>query len=320
MPPKYYLPDQTNALQRVKLRLLDRRQPLPPFPKHAQIQTVSGCNAHCIFCPNKKTELQIEPGRRMDMALFHKIVEELIEGGVERLSPYLMNESMLDSDLPERVAYITKRKSPAQYTKINSHGGLLTERMAKGLLDAGLNRLTFSVHGIEPEPYEQVMNLKLDRVLANIDRFLELKREGGYQRPRVRIAMLVTKMLEPQLPKIREYWGSRGIKIKLNKLENRGHHKGIQSDKIASHALRTFDWCNRMFDQIYILHDGRLVMCCADWEQTGIMGDASRNSIREIWNGEKYDKYRQRFLAGSVKGMICDGCSKDAVGGDDEDE
>ncbi|MCX7014381.1 MAG: radical SAM protein [Candidatus Sumerlaeota bacterium] len=317
--PRYCLPDSSVGLfMRLRWTWLERRKPAPAFPLHVQIQAVTGCNADCVFCPNRKTDLDIRPGQRMDPNLFERIVDECVDGGVERISPYLMNESMLDPQLPERVAYITKRKTPRQYSKINSNGALLTERMAKGLLDAGLDRLNFSVHGIEPEPYRQAMGMPLEPVLRNIDRFLELKRDGRYKRPRVRVVMLMTQLLEPQLPAIQAYWKARGVEAHIRQIENRGAHKNIQSASIAVRELAAFQWCNRMFEQAYILHDGRMVLCCADWEQTSIMGDCSRQSIREIWLGSKYQGFRRRFLRGAVKGMLCDGCRKDPT--DDEDD
>lgn len=314
MPPKYFMPELEPPLRRLKLRYIDKRLPVPSVPEHVQIQTVSGCNANCIFCPNKKTELDIPVGRRMDWELYKSIIDECIDWGIKRFSPYLMNESMLDPDLPKRVRYITDHKKPWQFTKINSHGGLLTERMARELLDSGLDRINFSVQGLDPEIYQNVMNLPLQKTLDNIDRLLELKRAGGYKKPRIRVCMLVTKYLEPQLPKIREYWGARGVKINLNQLENRGNHKGLHNEEIALRELKNYNWCNRMFEQLYILYDGRLVMCCADWEQTGVMGDRKEKTLREIWEGEVYRRYRRNFLTGQVKGMICDGCTKDAAG------
>ncbi len=320
MPPKYYIPSLVkNPLTRLKYRLVDRREPMPDRPLAVQIQSVSGCNADCIFCPNKKTELEIPIGKRMDMGLYKSIVDQCIEMGVRRYSPYLMNESMLDPQLPERVAYITERKQPWMYTKINSHGGLMTERMAKGLLDAGLDRLNFSVQGINPDAYEKIMGLRFDKVLKNIERLIEMKREGNYKM-RIRVVMLDTSEIHDDLPKIRKFWKQRGIKIHVNQLENRGHHKNIKSDEIAVHELKTFDWCTRLFDQIYVLYDGRLVQCCADWEQTGIMGDLSKNTLRDVWMGSAYMNFRKRFLEGDVKGTICDGCTKDDAGTDDEDE
>jgi MoaA/NifB/PqqE/SkfB family radical SAM enzyme len=225
-----------------------------------------------------------------------------------------MNEPMLDTEFPQRVRYIADHKKSNQFTKINSHGGLLTERMAKGILDSGLDRVNFSVQGLDPEIYQKVMGIPLQKTLDNIDRLLELKRDGNYKKPRVRVCMLVTNYLEPQLPAIRKYWKDRGVKINLNQLENRGNHKALHTEEIALRSLDPYSWCNRMFEQMYILSDGRMVMCCADWEQTGVMGDGATTPLREIWNGDTYRRYRANFLKGDVKGTICDGCTKDAAG------
>jgi MoaA/NifB/PqqE/SkfB family radical SAM enzyme len=315
MPALYYLPAAVNnPLVRFKYRCIDWRRPMPAAPRHVQIQTVSGCNANCVFCPNKKTELDIPMGRRMDWGLYRSIVDQCVELGVPRFSPYLMNEPMLDPEIPERIAYISKRKKSWQFTKINSHGGLLTERMAQGLLDSGLNKLHFSVQGLDPDVYWRIMRLKLDKTLRNIERFLELKEQGNYKLPKVKVLMLDTSEIHGHLSRIRQYWKSLGVRVKINQIENRANHCGIQANEIAVRDLQPFDWCCRLFNQIYVLYDGRLVQCCADWEQSSIMGDLSKEPLYAIWHGPRYMKLRQKFLDGQIAGMLCDGCSKDAVG------
>ena len=320
MTATYYVPADVTPLQRLKLRFIDGRKPLPDVPEHVQIQTVSGCNANCNFCPNQKTEIEIPYGNRMDWDLYRSIVDQCIDLGVKRFSPYLMNESMIDPELPERVAYITRhpRRKPFQFVKLVSHGGLLSERMAKGLLDAGIDRIHFSVQGIDPDVYFKIMQLKFEKTLRNIERLMELKEQGGYAVPKVRVLMLDTVEIHDQLPEIRAFWAERGIKIHVNQLENRGHHSKLHNEDIAVHDLQPFDWCKRMFNQIYILQDGRLVQCCADWEQSSIMGDLSSQRLQDIWMGDKYRDFRKRFLDGNVTGMLCDGCTKDAVGDEDE--
>ncbi|MCD6385094.1 radical SAM protein [Candidatus Sumerlaeota bacterium] len=309
--PKYYLKEQTSAIARLWREKVWHQRPLPDFPTDAQIQTITGCNARCIFCPAGKTKRRIIPGQKMPEKLYYKIIDELLDRGITRISPYLMNEPLLDKRLPELIYYITQRKSNNTFTKLNTNGALLTEDMAKGILDSGLDRLNFSVHGIVPEIYEKTMvGLKLDVVLRNIDRFLELKRNGNYKKPRVRVTMVKTRVLEPQIPRILAYWGERGVKVNLQPLENRVN-KQIENQKLELREFEPFTWCNRMFEQVYILADGRLVLCCVDWEQTTIMGDLREQTLYEIWHSEKYRRYRQRFLAGELDGMLCAGCKKE---------
>ena len=68
----------------------------PGPPDHLLIQTVTGCNGRCRFCPNCKTRRSIPAGRRMDWGLYRTVIDQCLELGVHRFSVYLMNEPMLD--------------------------------------------------------------------------------------------------------------------------------------------------------------------------------------------------------------------------------
>jgi len=308
----YYIPsDHKNILAKIKLRLKDGKKPLPKAPKAAQIQTISGCNGDCVFCPNNKTKIKIPYKQAMKWDLYKSIIDQCISLGVRRISPYLMNEPLLDPEMPERVLYISKNKKFNQYTKINSNGSLLTEKMARGLLDSGLTKLHFSVQGIDPGNYFDLMKLQFDTVVKNIERIVELKEQGNYKKIQLRIVMLDTKDIHPHLEDIRTFWDKRGLKIHLNQMENRGHHDSIKTSSISFNKLSMFNWCNRLFRQMYVLYDGRMVQCCSDWEQSKVLGNLNDESLENIWNGNEYMSFRKKFLQGDVKGSICHGCSKD---------
>ena len=279
-------------------------------PENVQIQTVTGCNGGCIFCPNGKTQRKIPIGRRMDGKLFQSVADQCLDLNVRRYTLYLMNEPLLDPHLPERIAYISTRIKKPQYTKITTHGGLLTENMTIRLLDAGLDKLKISVQSINPETYRHIMNLPLERTLKNIDRFMDLKEKGGYQRPRLEIVTVDAIQTRHELPRIRRYWQKRQIKLHIEPVENRIDHTEIRNTAVSADRLVPFSWCRRLLEQIFVLHDGRMVLCCSDWEQKSVMGDVTKNRIADIWHGAKYADYRRRFAAGDIDGMICSGCTK----------
>ncbi len=246
----------------------------------------------------------------MDWDLYHAIVDQCIELGVRRYSVYLMNEPMLDPDLPQRIAYVSARIKKPQYVKVTSHGGLLTQRMAKGLLDSGLNKLKISVQSLNADTYRHIMRLPLKKTLSNIDRLLELKKQGGYKLPRLEIVMVDSVQTHNEIPRIRQYWQDRNIKLYVEPVENRADQQNIRDTAVGAQKLRVFSWCRRLMEQIYILYDGRMVQCCADWEQRSIMGDLTKESLADVWYGARYSDYRHRFAAGDVKGMICACCRK----------
>jgi len=305
---KYYIPDREISLaEKIKRLVLKREWPVWDFPRIIQIQTVAACNAHCVFCPHGKTKNPLPKGR-MDWDLYRAIIDECTRYRMWRISPYLMNEPLMDPEIGERIRYISSRKKFPTYTKINTNASLLTEEMSRDLIDSGLDILTCSVHGIDKEKYESTMvGLRLEQVLENIDRFLELQKKLKKKKPELRVTMVRTKLIEPDVPKILSYWKKRGVKVSIRPMSNRVNAK-VASLGINARPLEPFDWCVRMMQQAYVNIRGELLLCCNDWEQTTILGDVRKQSIREIWNGEKYNDIRRRFLAGKWKGLLCAAC------------
>ncbi len=279
-------------------------------PDHVQIQTVTGCNAQCIFCPNGKTRSHIPKGRRMGWDLYRSVVDQCIELGIRRYSVYLMNGPMLDHELADRVAFVSARIKKPQYVKVTSHGGLLTERMVKGLLDSGFDKLKISVQSLDADTYRNIMGLPLAKTLKNIDLFLELKKKGDYKSPRLEIVMVDSIQTHDEIPRIRRYWQDRNIKVYIEPVENRADQHNIRETAVSQHRLTSFSWCRRLMEQIYILFDGRMVQCCADWDQRSIMGDLTAQCLADIWYGRRFSDYRLRFAEGDVRGMICACCHK----------
>ncbi|MCU0561374.1 MAG: radical SAM protein [Desulfobacterales bacterium] len=278
----------------------------PGPPDHLLIQTVTGCNGRCRFCPNSKTRRSIPTGRRMAGELFRTVIDQCLELGVRRFSVYLMNEPMLDPELPQRIAYIAARIRKPQYVKVISNGSLLTERMARGLLDSGLDKLKLSVQSLDPHTYREVTGLPLARTLRNIARLMELKAAAGAKRPRLEVAMVDSELARAELPAAHRFWQAQGVRLSVQPMENRAGHAAIRQS--ATGNLERFTGCRRLSEQLGVLQDGRVVQCCADWEQQGVMGDLTRQRISDVWRAPRYGEFRRRLAAWDVAGMICAGC------------
>jgi hypothetical protein len=72
--------------------------------------------------------------------------------------------------------------------------------------------------------------------------------------------------------------------------------------------------CYRQWLTFTALWDGRVALCCADFDGRVILGDLRTSSIREIWNGEPYRKVRREHLAsgGPATCRACDLPKKDS--------
>lgn len=303
----FFLPQDLKKHETFFRRYVLRHKPLKSFPSVIQIQTQTGCNASCIFCPNGKTSKKLDSGK-MDENLFYKIIDEAVKYPVKRISPYLMNEPLLDKRLPDFISYIAKKRNPGTIIKINTNGSYLTEDLAVKLINSGLDKLHFSFHGIRKETYEKSMqNLNYEETLKKINIFLEIKEKMKADKPKVKVTMIHTIEIDKELDEIRRYWNSKGVAVNIHALENRAH-EAVAKKQLNVKPMRTLSDCDRLFQQAYILFNGDCVLCCVDWERTTILGNVAQNSLYDVWNNKAYIDYRRNYLAGNLKGTLCEKC------------
>lgn len=144
-----------NILSALCLRFLKKKKEYE-F-KIVQIQTLSGCNYSCGFCPIGKTKL---PSGKMTMTLYMKIIDELKDfRGI--IHPYLSNEPLLDKRIVE-LCRIAKEKTCASII-IQTNGSLLTKDLA-----AELSRYAFIIVNDYTENNEVIKKIKGYGIKKNI--------------------------------------------------------------------------------------------------------------------------------------------------------
>ena len=310
---RYYM-DQPgdSTFARVRNRLT--RRPVPEFPRTLQIQTFTGCNADCIFCPYGST-YETQPKGKMTPELFERIIDEAAEHDVRRISPYLMNEPLMDRELFNRVRMINER-IPACKVVLTSNGHFLTPPVVDALFELGdgLHEIYISFQGIEKESYEATMrgNMDFDRTLANVTHFIGTQRRRGLLRPKLWVTMVDTAVIDAR--EAVAYWQKLGVASKYTTLENRGGNIENAESFSKSHRMRFFDNCQRLFKQGYIMFNGDMVLCCVDYSREQVLGNITGSSIHEVWNGEVAREIRRRYIACEQDRLpLCGNCKIDEV-------
>lgn len=295
---------ETPARRRVPA-VISRDEELP-FPGEIQIQTNTACNAACIMCPYPETSKEL-PNGRMSEDLYRRILDECArENAVWRLEPFLMNEPFTDTRMVEWIA-MAKQAVPKAAVTVTTNGALLTPAVADRLILSGLDAIWFSFNGATRETYEKIMGVSFEKVSANIDYLLAVKPESL----RVFTNMIETVVMAPEIEENIRRWHSRGVGSGTSQLVNRaGNVKNfvdLNYRPVNSEPVRI---CDLLFHKMYILYNGDAVLCCMDWRRTVVMGNVQRQSIREIWHGEKYRSYRRAHIEGRGKEMkLCGDCS-----------
>jgi MoaA/NifB/PqqE/SkfB family radical SAM enzyme len=277
-----------------RLLLATGRDRAPRWPEIVQIESTNICNAKCVFCP--RDEMQRRQGI-MSTELFRKIVDECADLGITHVRMHNYGEAFIDRQLVEKVRY-AKQKGIKEVGMI-SNGSLITEPVARGMIEAGLDAINISVDAAGKEVFEATrVGLKYDKVIANIERLVRLRAESGRRRPKL-ILSFVRQNNSADEQAFIHHWSKVADKIHVTDLHNWAGTLNAESDVNYP--------CYRPWLTFTVLWDGRVSLCCADFDGKTILGDLNTHSIAEIWNAPPYREARRQHLE-SGGPDICRAC------------
>ena len=276
--------DQINALESV------------PLFTRIQIQTVSWCNRSCVFCPSGKFPVEKV---FMSVEVYHRIIDQLQAlNYAGRISPYLMNESLLDKRLPAFIAY-TRAHCPESWIAINTNGDALSETLLERLFDAGLNSLDVNAYDSAAQHAKH-----LELATRFTARRGDITLRTGYSNPFFQGDNIPrsTKLLNCR---DMSFWEPRFLaKIATPDMQNRSGN--IPGARQVTAPLPV--GCPRPSQQMYVNYRGEAVLCCNDWRFEVIMGDTAQATLAEIWMNDKYQRYRHNLQQKNRAMPLCSTC------------
>ncbi len=268
----------------------------PPMFTRIQIQTVSWCNRSCAFCPSGKFPV----GKTfMPLDVYHRVIDQLHAlDFCGRISPYLMNESLLDKRLPDLIAY-ARQQCPESWIAINTNGDAVSASLIERLFDTGLNCMDINAYD-DVAQYESFLALAEQRrrpaCRYPTDEWLSgSKFQGcGFAPSHQTLALPGYERLGTPLSR-----PSRCVGFA---------QPGRQCPRRHPVGRATGHGCERPFRQMYINHRGEAVLCCNDWRFEVVMGDTAEAFLDEIWNNGKYRTYREHLQRDDRHLPLCASC------------
>ena len=199
----------------------------------------------------------------MTFDLFRKIVDECAELGITHVRVHNYGEPFVDRQLVEKVRY-AKQKGIQEVGMI-SNGSLITEEVARGMIEAGLDAINISVDASGKEVFESTrIGLKYDKVIANIERLVRIRAELGQ----------AAAQADPLVRPAEQLARRAGLHRALERHRRQdSHHRPAQ---LGRHAQRESDVnypCYRPWLTFTVLWDGRVSLCCADFDGRTVLGD-----------------------------------------------
>jgi sulfatase maturation enzyme AslB (radical SAM superfamily) len=270
------------------------RDRAPRLPEIVQIESTNICNARCVFCP--RDQMRRRQGV-MDEALFRKVVDECAALGIGHVRLHNYGEPFVDRHLSEKVAY-AKQQGIAEVGVI-SNGSLIDEQVARAVIEAGLDAINISVDASGREVFERTrVGLVYGTVIANIERLVRIRSELGRTHPRLILSFVRQHNSEEEHAFI-EHWRAIADKIHITDIHNWAGT--LNRDSEVRYP------CYRQWLTFTVLWDGRVSLCCADFDGRVVLGDMRTSTIREVWDGDAYRRVRREHLE-SGGPDICRAC------------
>lgn len=265
------------------------------FPLHLDIESTNSCNLRCPMCGRNWMKEKIGD---IGWGLFTKIIDEAAKYHLPSIKLNYRGEPMLHSDISKMVSY-AKEKGILE-VQFNTNGLLLNKEKAGELIDAGLDRIIFSIDGATKETYEKIRRgSNYEQVVNNIKNLVRLRNKRGLKRPLVRVQMVKMPGNKNEVEDFIRMW----LPV-VNRVAVSTERNPLGTKKKVEHFP-----CSQIWQRLMICWDGEVRMCCGDWYGEFALGNVKEVSIYNIWHGEKLNKVRKLHSEGSFdKIPVCACC------------
>lgn len=134
--------------------------PAPTFSLTVQVEPTNCCNIDCIMCSrNKKRKLGY-----MDFDTFKKVVDQSLSAGAVGIRLYHMGEPLIHKSILKFIEYFKLRVQELGFEPpfmprgigTQTNGIMLKDNLAKDLMGAGIDEISFSIDGRTPEEFEKI--------------------------------------------------------------------------------------------------------------------------------------------------------------------
>ncbi len=275
-----------------------------PLPQVIRIEPAASCNFKCIHCP---TGLGMSPTGVMTIETFNQLASNLEKIVAQQkhlfkvIVLYHGGEPLLNKNFFEMVQ---RSKTLAKFVKTVTNGSRLNNETIEQIIDSELDQIEISLDGISAQENNKIrlnpVGSTFESVSQQVIELIKRRREKGKLLPKVLISNTqVPETVEqvensPQPPQyMLDAFQEVTDDITYNcnwALVWPGMPIRIQDKPERNH-------CDHVVSTMTIRSNGDVVPCCYDLVTKMPMGNATRQSIEEIWNNKRYQGLRKAIGA-----------------------
>jgi radical SAM protein with 4Fe4S-binding SPASM domain len=288
-------------------------------PMNITIEPTNACNLECPVCETGAGILGRETGH-MSLEDFRTIIDK-VGAHTNTLMFYFMGEPFLNKHAYEMIRYAKAAGIP--FVETCTNGDFVDPRQ---LVDSGLDKVSFQIGGTTQETHEVYrVRGQLDRVFRNLEETLRLRRERR-SRLRVEVGFILMKHNEHEVADFRQAVLALGADEAVVidpcvRTVEQGHqflpvnraHWFYDEEAFSRGVLRPKalpdNICPWIYYSIAVHVNGNVVPCCRDPRGLEVMGNLIHEPLEAIWNGPRFQAFRERLRRNQGDIEICRLCS-----------
>lgn len=291
-------------------------------PFTVNIDPSGACNFSCGFCPCNTVDFRNGDRHKiMTMELFGKIVEDLTQfpQRIKVINLYCFGEPLLNKNVPQMVRMLREKKVCNEIIMV-TNGSLLTTELNEELASCGIDYIRISVEALSSEGYQSVSNreINFEKFLDNI-KDLRNKCQNSHCLENGGITKVHSKCVNAMLrndtdvQRFYELFDPISDFISIENVEEWwGDFEPIinqDSIKVVSNVNYGGKICTRPLIHMIIHSNGAISACCNDWKFATVYGDVNKESLVDIWNGDKLRDFQLMHLEGRrYENVFCAKC------------
>jgi radical SAM protein with 4Fe4S-binding SPASM domain len=288
-----------------------RQTSLPYMPEYIGMEVTNVCNFKCAFCPQSDpAHHDIVPKTYLDKESCALYLRKIREAGIKT---DLMHWTLDGEPFMHRgFADLVNVSADFGFTNtfFASNGVLCTvDRLLAFPLDRVRINLTIDFCA-DSEYFEKVRGTKgsWQRVLDNVRNVIADDRMNNVT---IELTDIASYSTQDPSALAASFASLQGLFEKSDRLRfrTRTFHNATGYLKSNKRKSQRYHVCPYPFAHFRIASNGDVVSCSRDLQHKSVLGNLRHQSVEEIWNGEKFQNFRQAlFDREPSRNGACRGC------------
>ena len=283
------------------------------------IETTNACNMKCKMCP--RTTMMTRSIETLNEDTFIKIVDQIRpfsgskwlewEQFVEKnygISEKDMSENhfflyiipkviqlhgygepLLDKNMHKYIKILTERNIPSYFSC--NPANINIEKTLE-MFENGLDYIKYSIESVEDVHHKEIRGTasNFTNSYKKILQLVNFKKKNNYD------TTIIITMLDlnrtgqaEEFKRLKEAFDGVDVYIYLKSEDQLWYRKKYHETK----SIHWTEFCKHPWMSMTIKSNGEAAMCMEDYNNEIILGDAKKDSLYDIWNGEKYAQFRK---------------------------